>query len=452
MIDIIFIAYQFPPLNTGGSIRPLKFVKYFHQYEINPIVCTLSPKSYELVYDEFSTDNEMLREIPPQIEIRHIPSEKLINKQIGKIKNFINIYFNVIGGYEGNFWKKNLFHELESIFKTHKPKLILISAPPFSIIPLAVEASKKYNVPLILTMRDSLSMWIDRPYASYIHFWKTKQLEASFFLHAKSIVGVTKQMINDWKQIHGNVFDNKYEVITNGLDVKIEDIYSSQDQFTPHISDKKFVIGYVGSFYYIPQMREQIFSPWWKRKPNRMIQYVPRKEDWLYRSPYFFLKAVQYLITHKPELKDKLSIIFVGQKPDWLDSMVKEFGLEKVITHLGQISYENSLKFQHSCDALLATSVKVIGGEDYCIAGKTFEYVTMRKPILGFVTKGAQLDFLEGSGMALICNPDHTALSARKLYKLITGKYQFKPDIEFLKQFERVSLTEKISNIIKKHV
>lgn len=449
MTDIIYIAYQFPPLNVGGSMRPLMFAKYFRDYGINPIVCTLAPESFKLVYDTYSEDKGMLDELPTDIDIRHIPSEKLLNKETDKIKNFIDIYFNITAGREAKFWKRNFFNELETVFKTHKPKLILVTAPPFSVISLAVEASKKYKIPMVLCMRDSLTMWVSRPYGSYLHFTKTKKLEASFFNHAHKVIGVTKQMLNDWKYLHGSRFDDKYEVITNGFDAKVEAIYTANDVFTPSIKNKKFVIAYVGSFYYNPETREQLFSPWWKKRPNRMIQYVPRKEDWLYRSPYFFFKALQHLFKQKPELINVVSVVFAGQTPSWLETMVKEFNLEKTVSFLGHISHTNALKLQHDCDALLATSVKVIGGEDYCIAGKTFEYVTMKKPILGFVTKGAQRNFLEGSGMALICDPDETSIAAQKMDDMLSGKCQFKPDINFLKNFERKTLTEKMSEIIK---
>src|SRR5574337_933830 len=105
MIDIIYIAFHFPPLNAGGSIRPLKFIRYFREFGINPITLTLDPKDYPHVYEKYSIDAELQNEIPENVEIRHIRSKKLLNINSGKIRNYLNIYFNVTKGNEDRYWK-----------------------------------------------------------------------------------------------------------------------------------------------------------------------------------------------------------------------------------------------------------------------------------------------------------------------------------------------------------
>jgi len=192
-----------------------------------------------------------------------------------------------------------------------------------------------------------------------------------------------------------------------------------------------------------------MMQPWWRKRLNRMIQYAPRQEDWLYRSPYFFFQAVAHLLERQPACRERLRIRFAGQKPDWMDAQVKQFKLEGLVEFVGILEHREALKFQSECDALLVTSSKVIGGQDYSIAGKTFEYFSMKKPIIGFVAEGAQKDLLAASGMALICDPDAPDTAAEQLGDLVAGRFEPKPNVNFLNQLHRRELTRQLAEVIQ---
>ena len=110
------------------------------------------------------------------------------------------------------------------------------------------------------------------------------------------------------------------------------------------------------------------------------------------------------------------------------------------------------MEFQETCDALLITSAKQFGGRDYSIAGKTFEYIQMQKPVIAFVCEGAQKDLLKKSGTALICEPDNTTESVNQLSGLFGGVIELKPDFPFLKELTREILTKNLADIIKSQV
>ena len=294
-------------------------------------------------------------------------------------------------------------------------------------------------------MRDSFSMWVSQPFGSFFHYKLILKKEREWFNHAYKVLAVTQQMVNDWKSVHKNIPYSKYTVIPNGFDKKI-----SFSDIIKKPSDKTFTIGYTGSFYYNPASRDLMFKPWYKKHLHHKLQFTPRKEDWLYRSPFFLFKTLAYLFKQKSELKNKIFIKFAGLKPDWFDEMVLSFGIEKNVEHLGFLTFEESVKFQNRCDSLLVTSVKVINGEDYCIAGKTFDYITFGKPILGFVTEGAQKQFLEQSGTGIICDPDDINGSVKILKDIFDNGITLKPNKEFIEKFHRKYLTEQLSELIYK--
>jgi glycosyltransferase involved in cell wall biosynthesis len=180
-----------------------------------------------------------------------------------------------------------------------------------------------------------------------------------------------------------------------------------------------------------------------------MLEYVPVKQDWLYRSPYFFFKSVRSLLIKYPRFKNNISIEFIGKSPFWLNDMIKEFKLEENFVAHGFVPYQASLKLQENVDLMLATSEKQAGGEHYCLPSKIFDYVIQRKPILGFVTEGIQKEFLEKSGLALICNPDDTDGTVEKLYRLLTRGGLFKPDATYINQFKRSELTNQFEKILQ---
>ncbi|GAB3663618.1 glycosyltransferase family 4 protein [Echinicola sediminis] len=442
MKNILFIAYQFPPLNVGGSARPAKFVKYLKDNGIQATIVTLHPDSYENVYSNPKRDSNLLNSGDDNTNILPVQSEDLQVRRKNKVRNFFDIFFNHYRGNEKKFWKYNYHRQVDGYLKKNKVSAIVVTAPPFGVLSLAVETSRRYNLPLIVDMRDPWTMWTIAPYSTYFNFLRSKWAERKVFKHAKKIIATSEVTITDFKQLHRNINPGKFEYIPNGFDIDVEigDIH-----FVPK---DKITIGYVGSFYYSSESRKEIMQPWWKKRGHRKLQYVPRKEDWLYRTPYFFFKSLQNLFDQNPILKDKIVVKFAGNKNDWFDEMVEEFNLKDNIEHLGWVSHKESLKFQQSCDFLLLTSSKVLEGKDYSIAGKTFEYFTIQKPILAFVAEGAQKDVLELSQLAYLFSPDDVEKSSEMLKKVFTKPSKLQPNKEYINSFKVKYLTERFAKVI----
>jgi hypothetical protein len=272
------------------------------------------------------------------------------------------------------------------------------------------------------------------------------QLERRYIKEASAVVATSRQTLDDFKRLHPANPSDKLHYIPNG--------YSGTLGPWKPIDPAKtaFTIGYVGSFYYTPQARQQMLSPWWRKKGHRMLQYVPKRQDWLYRSPYFFFKALKELKRIDPALGSRITVKFAGKKAPWLAEMIASFQLEEQVFMIGEITHDQSLLFQQECDALLITSAKQLGGKDYSIAGKTFEYLQIQRPIIGFVCEGAQKELLEEAGTALICEPEDAERSATDLADLFSGTSELEPDYDFLNTLSRKILTGRLAGIIKAQI
>jgi len=443
MINILFIAFEFPPLSRGGVHRSLAFVKYLPHAGINPIVITLDKESYPDVFDTYGYDELLGKEIRESTDMIHVKAGKI--SPPSRLQKFLSIYFTIHGN-ETKYWKNGFYEAVEAAVKKFSPRAIFATVPPFSILPLATEVGRKYKLPLILDFRDAWSQWRTVPYGTIFHYWKTLQKERKYLREANAIITTSEQTLNDFKKLHREVPAGKLYYVPNGFNGFLK-------SWQPIVTNKsEFIIGYVGSFYYSPEARQQMLQPWWRKRGHRILQYIPHKQDWLYRSPYFFFKAIQQLNISDHSIGNKIKIRFAGKIHDWLRDMITSFGLEKQVELMGVISHNESLSFQENCDALLITSAKQIGGRDYSIAGKTFEYLQMQKPIIAFVSVGAQKDLLKKGGTALICDPDNTEESVKSLSGLFRGSIHLNPDNNYLQGLSRQSLTDRLAKIISSQV
>ena len=445
-LNILFLAIEFPPLNTTGNYRSAKFVKYFREFGIHPIVVTLDTPSALKWFPKASCDYQLLEELPEDTPIIRIPCEDPPPNHSNQLKNFMTVVFRRGRDDFNKLWRKNLFERLNGIFKQYQPQLVLTSLPPFGAGPLASEISRKFDVPLILDMRDGWTFWRPVPYPTWLNYFLEHHLAHQTLKQASSILGVSRQLNDSFKCSYTDIAPHKFHVIPNGFD---HDEKDWKEVEIPPRGKREYTIGYVGVFYYFPKYRELMTKPWRKRKGHQKFYYVPRQEDYLYRTPYFFFKTLAELFKRRPDLKTVIKIKFIGDKPGWMEEMIHEFALESNCFFYGSLSRHDALKVEETFDAFLNTTTKVKDGEDYMLSLKVFDYVLFRKPILGFVLKGALKEFLEQCGLGFIFNPDDPDQSSALLEKVIEGGFTLKPNAEYLNQFHRRFLTGRLSGIIK---
>lgn len=442
MKTVFFVAFEFPPLNVGGTQRPLKFTKYLGDFHVHPVVFTLDPISYSNVFTRYFSDPNTVLDIPANCTIVNVPCDDVKVNNMSHLKSFISTYFSIVSR-EADGWHRHIVRAFKRQMKLKAPHALIVTSPPFSMVQLGVKLSKQFNIPLILDMRDSWSGWKTGPYASIIHYWLTVFSERMCFKHANCVVVTSDQTLIDLLKLHPKLPKDKFHLIPNGYDLDITDwTIRTKDHYD------EFTIGFVGSFYYSPYARDIMFTSRWNKRGHRILQYVPQQEDWLYQSPYFFFLSLIQLKKRFPETFNKVKVIFAGNIPDWLHNMRSGLGLDNHVDFFGTMPLSESLAFQNSCDALLVTSSKTINGNSYAIPGKTYEYISALKPIIGFVPRGALKRLLERTGLALICDPDSPDDSAIKLHELIAGNWQAQPNSSFLNQLHRKHLTNKLADLI----
>jgi hypothetical protein len=296
-------------------------------------------------------------------------------------------------------------------------------------------------------MRDAWSQ-LGSPSGTYLQYLRKEGAERDALSQASAVITVTPRLKAMFEETHTKIPLDKFNLIYNGYDFELP--ASLPVSFEGITENGTLNIGYVGEFYYSPDLRQQMLLPWWRRSGHRKLQYTPVKEDWLYRSPYFFFKALAALFERRPEWRSRIFFHHIGATPDWLLPMAEEMGLkDNVVPHGFQI-LEKTLELQRSFDLLLATSEKVIGNEHYCLPSKLFTYLRSGKPLLGFMTPGIQHEFISRSGIGPICAPDDTDNSSVIMERLFTEGYRRELNIEYLRQFSNTVATGQLIDLTRK--
>ena len=147
----------------------------------------------------------VLRILPSErIKIVQSDDIKIIRTPIDKSIRFEELlsksYFNIMDSASKK-WSKHLYPVLEELVDEIDFQAMYVTAPPFSIANLGVKVSKRFNIPLVLDMRDHWSHWNITPFTSYLHYRLILSKESEWFQHASAVLAVSEQMIEDLKGI-----------------------------------------------------------------------------------------------------------------------------------------------------------------------------------------------------------------------------------------------------------
>ena len=440
---LLMLAFEFPPLGTVGVQRSAKVAKYLPAHGVTPVVVTTDRDSLDAWFGA-ARNEALLDDVPADVVVHRVPcprpsaSRHALGRRLRSACS--------LGEEIGPSWAPHVLRIWDQVVEQSKPAAVYVSIPPFSVAPLAVRLARRSGLPLILDFRDHWSQWCHRAHPTWLHYQATLRRERACVRSARSVVGVTGQLIRDLQRAHPQADTRKFHTIPNGYD---GDLPAPRPPAASPQAPDTFVIGYAGSFYYSPEMRSSVLDSWWRKRPLHWLQYSPRREDWLYRSPHFFFQGLKTLFDARPELRSLVRVRFAGDPPAWLQAQIDRFGLHDVVQHLGRLSHRACLEFEARCDALLVTSAKVVGGRDYCIAGKTFEYLSAGRPILGIVTEGEQREFLLASGVAVIGDADDPSACARAIAQLVDGRFVPQPNSAFLGTFHRKETGRRVADLVR---
>jgi len=249
MKKILIISYYFKPLNAVSSYRVSAFAKYLNANEFEVTVVTRHwGESYQSWENAFSViDKPIELEVYDNYKIYRLPylkKVKIYNCRIySKIYWFLNIAFGNIQTEIDTF--EAFYPFLDNHLSKNEYDAILVSAPPFNIVKLGAKLSNKYNIPLIVDIRDFISIEYFRIKRKFSIRNKILKAITLYYLkkwvkHADMIISIGET----YSKIISNVIKREVLTVTNGFE---KEVFNA----VPYTNNKQFTIRYIGSAFHI---------------------------------------------------------------------------------------------------------------------------------------------------------------------------------------------------------
>ncbi len=397
----LVLAYYYPPDNTSGVFRTLYFFNHIaRRGKWNICILTLDPDCYQA---EQNQDQHLLEQVAPQIRVYAaravFPREALISlkktsrrqetrqpdvseeptvsfllperKRTGWWQRCKDILTEEILAFPDNKvgWLPFAYHQARKIIKEQGVNVIYSTGSPWSSHLLGYLLKKRTGLPLVLDYRDP---WHGNPYEKQSH---SKMYRSAIFRLEKTIVTSADKVLCNTerlRQFYQQTFGagEKFFTLTNGYEQVMH-------QEAPHGKEpKEFVLVHAGSLYGG-------------------------------RNPKNFLNAVVRL--SRQQGLPKVRVILVGAGEEIRNFIAEEYGASVLDDHFvvtPRVAHGECLDYLRSADALLLFQQ----GTSLQVPRKLYEYIGLRKPILGICEEGETEDIILHNRLGLSVRDNEDAI------------------------------------------
>jgi glycosyltransferase involved in cell wall biosynthesis len=410
MKRVLFIAYHFPPLAGGGTFRSLKFVKYLPEFGWLSTVVTTNTKNY------WAYDEELLKEVPPEVKIIRAPeidpfylqlflSKIGIGKLYQKIKNRFFIPDEKIG------WIPFAFRKAVRELKRQKYDLIFSTSPTPCAHIIALKLKREFGIPWVADYRDLWTLNPEYPYSKNLkRYHREFQIEKFIAQSCNDQIHVTKGNLNNIRN-YFNLYNKHLKLIYNGYDI----ITIAEPTEKKENDYLKFV--YTGTFYGL-------------------------------RNPTSILKAISEIAKAEPKVADSLRLQFIGKSDTDIINNTASLGIRKMVSHVNNLPQSEIDNIYQKTDV----SVLIIPcGQSHILTSKIFDYLYIKKPILAIIPNGEAKEILIKSNLGFFADPNSPEDIKRQILNLYrlwkTDQLHVEPNYEYIEQFHRHYLTKQLAEV-----
>lgn len=413
---ILAITYYFPPLGGPGVQRILKFVKYLRRLGEEVSVLTVKETAY------YAFDASLFAEIPAGTIIRRSESYDPFR--------FLRLGGKKFERWEGlpPSWLYTLYHqffipdtrigwlfpavrEAKKIIKEASPDVIFATAPPFTALIIAKRLSRMYKIPVVMDMRDPWSSFHFKRYLTPLQKMLDESLERRTLLSAERVVvvapGLKDEIELKYPELRGRVV-----LLTNG--------YDEDDMKGKPVTFNFFTILHLGTLYGGDSSPEPLF------------------------------KAFSELLEEMPDLRSKMKFLNVGSISKDVEGLVRKYNLEGFVEFKGYIPHGEAISLLRG--AHLLVFIHNFKGEESgrMIPQRVFEYMASRKPILDIgPPKSYSSELLERAGLSLKVLYGDVEAIKNAIIAFYEGRVKIEPRDNFIVQFSRRKLAEKLREILR---
>lgn len=427
---VLVIAYQFPPVGGAGVQRVAKLAKYLPDFGWQPTVLTVSNPSVPLFDTHLASevsgvDVRKAKTFEPGYQAKQAVSAS-VNGQVGGIKSVlrksVRAAANMILQPDPQIlWYPHALKMGRRILREGGFEAVVATGPPFSSFLLARKLGLEFDLPYLLDFRDewdiSNSVWENKRQGR-LSLALQRKLQTRVLRDASGVVATT--MASSETLAHrceqaGSSGVNR--VVFNGFDA--EDMRRSAND--GHQSKgERFRLSYVGTLWNLTSIQPLV-------------------------------DAVVSLEQREPESVRHLELVFAGRRTAEQDACLDQLESTsvKLVRH-GYMDHGEALQLMESSDALCLT-LSDLPHARRVIPAKMFEYMAVKKRIVGIMPQGDAWELLADYPGALLKVPGDVfgirdGLQTELDYYREFGSQEF--DYVNLHQFSRHALTGQFANVL----
>lgn len=339
---LLAIAYHFPPIQgSSGVLRTLAFARYLEDHDWNTTILTVSPRAYE------ASRPENAELVPSTIEVLRVPAFDTMRhlSVAGRHLRWMALPDRWQSWIPGAIWKG-----LASI-RRRRPAAIFSTFPIASAHVIGLVLARLSGLPWVADFRDPMDQITYPPDPAVRRSFRW--IEERVFRYASRILVTTPGTALYYKQRYGEALGSKIRVITNGFD---------PEAFPPDFSTSHPQTAAVDAPSTLTLLHSGILYP----------------AD---RDPEPFLRALANLRQAGDRGYLNLRVVFRGSSyGSRYGALVRELGLEDVVSFPESLPYHEATREMLSADALLVFQAENCNSQ---IPAKAYEYLYAGRPIIG---------------------------------------------------------------------
>jgi len=420
-LKVLIITYYWPPAGGSGVQRWLKFVKYFRNFEIEPVVYTVENPKYPIL------DESLQKDIPKGIEVLKQPifepnnilsffgkkkseSAGFLNQKptfLGKVLQYVRANYFIPDARK--FWIKPSVNYLIKYISENKIDAIITTGPPHSMHLIGLKLKQQLNVKWIADFRDP---WTEIDYFHQLPLTK-KAIKKHHFLEQEVLLNADKVLVvGNTMNKNYTKFSNNVVTITNGFD---GEILTSERQL-----DSKFTITHIGLM----------------------------NAD---RNPKMLWEVLAEIVLENEAFKKDFILKLIGKVDASVVEAIADKKLQNNVEIVSYVSHNKVIEYQKKSQVLLLLLNNVPSAKGI-ITGKIFEYLMVNRPILAIAPKDGDLaEILNETAAGIVVDfEDKTKL--KKTILELYSKYKkgnLNVDSKHIEQFHRKELTKKVAELLK---
>ena len=362
---VLMIAFHFPPQRGSSGIqRTLKFCRYLPASGWQPTVLTAHPRAYA------DTASDQLGDIPDNVEVH-----RAFALDTARHLSFKRRYASIMALPDR--WVSWCCGALPTglrLIRTLRPAVLWSTYPIASAHLIALALHRLTGIPWVADMRDPMT-GPDYPADALtrrVYHW----IETKTVMHCARLVCTTPGAIRSYQRRFPALPPERFCLIENGYD---------EENFTDAVAHnvpvrstaKQFVLLHSGIIY-----------------PSE-------------RDPVPFFRALACLLEQKRISSATLQVILRAPVHDaYLDALIREHGIETIVSIAPHIPYREALAEMLGADGLLILQAANCNQQ---IPAKLYEYLRAGRPILALTdAAGDTAATLRKAGIDTIAALDQT--------------------------------------------